>query len=96
MSLNTLDAVLSRQLHIVEVPPFTQTELKPTTAPVLQKAVPALTDELLEEMQVSPLRQFDPNLIQEPLVYRLYEVGCYRIDCLLTVYGLQTNTMSPA
>ncbi len=52
-----------------------QTELKPGTAAALQKAVPGLTDELIEEMKVSPLRQFDPNLIQEPLVYRLYEVS---------------------
>ncbi len=41
---------------------------------MLQKAVPGLTDELISQMTVSPLRQFDPQLIQEPLVYRLYEV----------------------
>ena len=51
-----------------------QAELQKSTAPALQKAVPGLTDELLSEMMVSPLRQFDPQLIQEPLVYRLYEV----------------------
>jgi hypothetical protein len=51
-----------------------QTELKSGTAEALQKAVPGLSDELIEEMKVSPLRQFDPNLIQDPLVYRLYEV----------------------
>ncbi|CAL5218405.1 g81 [Coccomyxa viridis] len=50
-----------------------QAELKKTTAPALQKAVPGLTDELISQMTVSPLRQFDPQLIQEPLVYRLYE-----------------------
>ena len=51
-----------------------QAELKKNTAPALQKAVPGLTDELISQMTVSPLRQFDPQLIQEPLVYRLYEV----------------------
>ena len=51
-----------------------QAELKKNTAPLLQKAVPGLTDELLKQMMVSPLRQFDPQLIQDPLVYRLYEV----------------------
>ncbi len=51
-----------------------QAELKEATAPLLQKAVPGLTDDLIARMKVSPLRQFDPQLIQEPLVYRLYEV----------------------
>lgn len=52
-----------------------QTELKEETAEALQKAVPGLTDDLIEAMKVSPLRQYDPTIIQEPLVYRLYEVG---------------------
>ena len=51
-----------------------QAELKEATAPLLQKAVPGLTDDLIARMKVSPLRQFDPQLIQDPLVYRLYEV----------------------
>lgn len=51
-----------------------QTELKPETAKALQAAVPGLTDDLLQEMMVSPLRQFDTTIVQEPLVYRLYEV----------------------
>lgn len=51
-----------------------QAELKKNTAPLLQKAVPGLTDELISQMTVAPLRQFDPQLIQDPLVYRLYEV----------------------
>lgn len=50
-----------------------QAELKEATAPLLQKAVPGLTDDLIARMKVSPLRQFDPQLIQDPLVYRLYE-----------------------
>ena len=36
--------------------------------------MPGLTDDLIGQMKVSPLRQFDPQLIQDPLVYRLYEV----------------------
>ena len=54
-----------------------QTELKPGSAAALQAAVPGLTDELVEEMKVSPLRQFDPSIIQEPTVYRLYEVRIF-------------------
>jgi cyanate lyase len=53
---------------------WVQAELKEATALLLQKAVPGLTDDLVARMKVSPLRQFDPQLIQEPLVYRLYEV----------------------
>ena len=36
--------------------------------------MPGLTNDLIAQMKVSPLRQFDPQLIQDPLVYRLYEV----------------------
>ena len=53
---------------------WVQAELKEATAPLLQKVVPGLTDDLAARMKVSPLRQFDPQLIQDPLVYRLYEV----------------------
>ncbi len=62
---------LNRSYQVIVLP---QTELKPATAAPLQSAVPGLTDELIEEMKVSPLRQFDPSIIQEPTVYRLYEV----------------------
>ncbi|KAL0388384.1 UNVERIFIED_CONTAM: Cyanate hydratase [Sesamum radiatum] len=50
-----------------------QAQLKPATAPLLQAALPGLTDELLHEMIQPPLRSYDPNLIQEPTVYRLHE-----------------------
>ena len=54
---------------------YWQTELKPETAAALQAAVPGLTDDIIAEMKVSPLRQYEPTIIQEPLVYRLYEVS---------------------
>lgn len=47
-----------------------QAQLKPATAPLLRAALPALTDDLLQEMMQPPLRSYDPNLIQEPTVYR--------------------------
>ncbi|KAJ4834133.1 hypothetical protein Tsubulata_012624 [Turnera subulata] len=50
-----------------------QAQLKPETAPKLRAALPRLTDDLLHEMMKPPLRSFDPNLIQEPAVYRLHE-----------------------
>lgn len=60
--------------------PQNQAQLKPASVARLRTAVPALTDAQLAAMQVAPLRRFDPGLVQEPLVYRLYEArnrsGC--------------------
>ncbi|XP_015875040.1 cyanate hydratase [Ziziphus jujuba] len=50
-----------------------QAQLKPETAPKLRASLPDLTDELVDEMLKPPLRSYDPNLIQEPSVYRLNE-----------------------
>ncbi|XP_044499751.1 cyanate hydratase isoform X1 [Mangifera indica] len=50
-----------------------QAQLKPDTAAKLQAAVPNIPVELLHEMMKPPMRSYDPNLIQEPAVYRLNE-----------------------
>ncbi|KAH9681869.1 Cyanate hydratase [Citrus sinensis] len=50
-----------------------QAQLKPETAPKLRAALPELPDELIHEMMRPPMRSYDPNLIQEPTVYRLNE-----------------------
>ncbi|XVF62816.1 hypothetical protein PTKIN_Ptkin09bG0038900 [Pterospermum kingtungense] len=50
-----------------------QAQLKPETAAKLRVALPCLSEELLDEMMRPPLRSYDPNLIQEPTVYRLNE-----------------------
>jgi len=50
-----------------------QAQLKPDTAPKLRAALPELTDELVREMMEPPIRSYDPQLIQDPLVYRLNE-----------------------
>lgn len=47
-----------------------QAKLNPETAPSLRAALPDLSDELLHEMMQPPMRSYDPNLIQEPTVYR--------------------------
>lgn len=47
-----------------------QAQLKPDTAPILRAALPDLPDELVLEMMRPPLRSYDPNLIQDPTVYR--------------------------
>ena len=49
-----------------------QAQLKPETAPKLRAALPDLPEELLDEMMKPPLRSYDPNLIQEPTVYRFF------------------------
>ncbi|CAN8270484.1 unnamed protein product [Cochlearia groenlandica] len=50
-----------------------QAQLKPDTASKLRQALPSLTDELIDAMMSPPWRSYDPNLIQEPTVYRLNE-----------------------
>ncbi|OMO95263.1 hypothetical protein CCACVL1_05455 [Corchorus capsularis] len=50
-----------------------QAQLKPDTAPKLRAALPDLPEELIHEMMKPPFRSYDPNLIQEPTVYRLNE-----------------------
>jgi cyanate lyase len=47
-----------------------QAQLKPDTAPKLQKAIPALSDELVNLMMAPPFRSYHPDIIQEPAVYR--------------------------
>ncbi|OIW07703.1 hypothetical protein TanjilG_30780 [Lupinus angustifolius] len=50
-----------------------QAQLKPDTVPKLRAALPDLPEELLIQMVKPPLRSYDPNLIQDPTVYRLNE-----------------------
>ena len=49
-----------------------QAQLKPETVPKLRAALPALTEELIAAMMSPPWRSYDPNLIQEPTVYRFF------------------------
>ncbi|TKY53744.1 Cyanate hydratase [Spatholobus suberectus] len=50
-----------------------QAQLKPDTAHKLQAALPDLPEDLVHEMMRPPLRSYDPNLIQDPTIYRLNE-----------------------
>ncbi|CAN1144963.1 Cyanate hydratase [Linum perenne] len=50
-----------------------QAQLKPDTAPKLQAALPQLSNELIDEMMKPPFRSYNPNMIQEPTIYRLNE-----------------------
>eukprot|EP00877_Chromochloris_zofingiensis_P014039 jgi/Chrzof1/888/Cz01g32230.t1 len=50
-----------------------QQQLQPNTVEALRKAVPTLSETDINEMTHAPYRSFDPNNIQEPLLYRLYE-----------------------
>lgn len=53
-----------------------QAQLKPETAPKLQAALPDLPQELIKEMMIPPLRSYDPNLIQDPTIYRWVISNC--------------------
>ncbi|XP_004497968.1 cyanate hydratase [Cicer arietinum] len=50
-----------------------QAQLKPDTVPKLRAALPNLPEQLIHEMMKPPLRSYDPNLIQDPTIYRLNE-----------------------
>ncbi|EPS70702.1 cyanate hydratase, partial [Genlisea aurea] len=50
-----------------------QAQLKPQTVPLLRSSLPDITDDLILEMMQPPLRSYDPQLIQDPTVYRLSE-----------------------
>lgn len=50
-----------------------QAQLKPETAPKLREALPQLPENLVQEMMKPPMRSYDPNLLQEPTIYRLNE-----------------------
>eukprot|EP00195_Chlamydomonas_chlamydogama_P007229 CAMPEP_0202900666 /NCGR_PEP_ID=MMETSP1392-20130828/11971_1 /ASSEMBLY_ACC=CAM_ASM_000868 /TAXON_ID=225041 /ORGANISM="Chlamydomonas chlamydogama, Strain SAG 11-48b" /LENGTH=200 /DNA_ID=CAMNT_0049587103 /DNA_START=27 /DNA_END=629 /DNA_ORIENTATION=- len=52
---------------------YNQQQLKEGTAQALQQAVPQLSESDLKEMMRAPSRRFDPDLLQEPTVYRFYE-----------------------
>ncbi|KAL3624750.1 hypothetical protein CASFOL_031418 [Castilleja foliolosa] len=48
-----------------------QAQLKPITAPKLRASLTGLTDVLIHEMMQPPLRLYDPNIIQDPTIYRV-------------------------
>ncbi|KAI3930812.1 hypothetical protein MKX01_037258 [Papaver californicum] len=50
-----------------------QSQLKPETASKLRAMLPELPNEVEEEMMKPPMRSYNPNLIQEPTIYRLNE-----------------------
>lgn len=49
-----------------------QAKLNPETAPKLQASLPDLSQSHLQEMMRPLMRSYDPNLIQDPAVYRWF------------------------
>ena len=62
-----------------------QAQLKKETAPRLVKLVPGLTKDLLKEMQKCPMRSYDPNILQEPHIFRMTEVCAHYGESILSV-----------
>ena len=52
-----------------------QAQLKPDRVEPLKKAVPQLSEEDIKIMKKVPFRSYDPSIVNEPLVYRMQEVG---------------------
>jgi cyanate lyase len=61
---------------------YGQAQLKPGTAEKLKAFVPGIQEEDLVEMQAVPFRQFDPQILQEPNVYRTYEAVCHNGEAI--------------
>mmetsp|Transcript_38218 Transcript_38218/g.95709 ORF Transcript_38218/g.95709 Transcript_38218/m.95709 type:complete len:226 (-) Transcript_38218:771-1448(-) len=55
------------QLFLLQAP------LPASAAPKLQEILPSLPPSVIEEMQKTPNRRFDVDIVQEPSVYRLME-----------------------
>ncbi len=51
-----------------------QAQLHPDTEKKLKKVVPGLDKATLKELRKPPFRSYDPDIIQEPTIYRLDEV----------------------
>ncbi|KAJ8904610.1 hypothetical protein NDN08_001128 [Rhodosorus marinus] len=51
-----------------------QAPLKQVSMDKMKRAVPLLKEDDLFEMSKPPFRSFDPDIIQEPAIYRLHEV----------------------
>ena len=62
-----------------------QAQLKRETAPKLKKLVPGLSKSLIQEMQKCPMRSFDPNVLQEPHIFRMTEVCAHYGESILSV-----------
>lgn len=73
MSVCSCDSVSFEGL-LYEDGSLEQARLTEETAPKLQQIVPGLTDETLLLMQRCPMRSFNEDILQEPNVYRTYEV----------------------
>eukprot|EP01026_Neomeris_dumetosa_P006053 TRINITY_DN11887_c0_g2_i4.p3 TRINITY_DN11887_c0_g2~~TRINITY_DN11887_c0_g2_i4.p3 ORF type:complete len:195 (-),score=18.97 TRINITY_DN11887_c0_g2_i4:355-939(-) len=64
---------------------YNQAQLKEGTDIKLQKAVPALSDKLIQQMKMAPVRNFDEDILHEPHIYRMYEA--------ITHYGLSLKAL---
>ncbi|GAX75498.1 hypothetical protein CEUSTIGMA_g2941.t1 [Chlamydomonas eustigma] len=63
---------------------YNQQQLKPETAKALAQAVPDVQP-MLEEMMKAPSRRFDPELLQDPTVYRFYEAIMHNGEALKAI-----------
>lgn len=62
-----------------------QAQLKSETESKLTGLVPGLDEELLKEMRKCPMRSYDPDIIQEPNIYRMTEVCLHYGDAIKEV-----------
>ena len=70
-----------------------QAQLKPDTAPKLRAALPDLTEIHIRQMMEPPLRSYDPAIVQDPTVYRLYNLTsiCFCLSKSLLLLNFMFN-----
>ncbi|MCO5581515.1 hypothetical protein L7F22_035400 [Adiantum nelumboides] len=51
----------------------------------LHQAVPTLSSELLHKMKVIPMRSYDPNILQDPTIYRFNEATAHYAESIKAI-----------
>ena len=69
----TMRCKLAPRTRAVSEPAALQTQLKPDLEEKLRKAVPGISEEDIAAMRKCPSRSYDPNILQDPHIFRMNE-----------------------
>ncbi|MCO5582351.1 hypothetical protein L7F22_036245 [Adiantum nelumboides] len=56
-----------------------------TFTQIAAEAVPTLSSELLHKMKVIPMRSYDPNILQDPTIYRFNEATAHYAESIKAI-----------
>ena len=69
--------------------------MKPETAPLLQRSVPALTKNQIAEMLNAPKRSYDPFIAQEPNIRALSDSLMHYAETIKGAYNYHQCSLFP-